>query len=1048
MSHKNRNLLTLLLILSLTALCRSQERTAEQELAARVVEAKTDAERTSLLESSKKAVTPQLFEAIVAEGDKLRNAGRYADAVSVYAVAQGLADKIGDRARLALSLDRLGNANFRRDDYEEALKFLSRSLEIREQLGGKGPIAETLYNIGQVYERQEKYEMAMEFYRKALALSEEVNERATQGSTLRNIGNVFRSQGKYDLAEENYRKSLSIKEEMGDKEGIATALNGLGGLAYFLRDYTQAIDYFTRSLALYEELGNRPRASAVRGNLSTTYVELGQIDLALELARKYLAESGEAKQLTARANNLLGNLYFYQSNTALALEYYQKSLVLKEQLGLNDDVGIAFHNIAGVHARQGNYELALDYYKRALEKRSATKEGVSDTLNRIGDMYGLMGDLQQSLTYLQNSTAIAEEIKDRHRIASLLNSSGDVYRLRGELQKALEYYKRSDALFEEVKVKRNRALVNQNLADVYYSLGDYKRAVEHAERAIRITEELNQPAERPAAYTTLGRTLHATGKPREAEKAFNDAIESVEELRRFAAGGARDEQKFFERQVSPYYAMVELLIGQNRLYEALSYAERAKGRVLLDVLQSGRANVTKSMSAAEQIEERRLNNEMISLNAQITRERQQSSPQAKRLAELEKRQQKARLDHEAFETALYASHPELKLRRGKARIMEPIQTLELLPDAATALLQYVVTEERTYLFVLTRSILANQTVADLKVYPVEIKRKDLAQRVETYRRALAARDPGFREPSRNFYDLLLAPAHAQLQGRSDLVIVPDDVLWELPFQALMSKPNRFLIEESAIAYAPSLSVLLEMQTLRRTETATIKADNFMLLAFGNPTLGKLTVERARAARGSGGEPLAPLPETEDEVKKLAQIYGPSRSRVYTRVEAREERAKKEIGKFSIIHFATHGVLNDTNPMYSYIVLSQGEPGEDGLLEAREITKLDLRANMVVLSACETARGRFGAGEGVIGLTWALFVAGSPATVVSQWKVDSIVTKELMLNFHSNLKAEIDKPTSRNRKAKSLRAAAISLMRTPEYRHPFYWASFLLVGDRR
>lgn len=672
MPQRNRNLLlALLLILSATPLCQSQERTAEQELAALVVEAKTDAERMSILESRKEAVTPQLFEALVAEGDKLRKAGRYADAVSLYTVAQSLADKIGDQARLALSLDRLGNANFLRDDYEEALKFLGRSLEMREQLGGKGAIAETLYNTGQVYERKEKYDLAMEYYRKALALSEEVNERDVEGATLRNIGNVFRSQGKYELAEENYRKSLRIKEELGDKEGIATALNGLGGLAYFLRDYAQAVDYFTRSLALYEAAGNRPRASAVRGNLSTTYVELGQIDLALELARKYLAESGEAKHLAARANTLLGNLYFYQSNTALALEYYQKSLTLKEQLGLNDDIGIALHNIAGVHARQGNYELALDYYRRALEKRRATKEGVSDTLNRIGDVYGLMGDLRQSLHYLQSSMAIAEEMKDRHRIASLLNSIGDVYRLQGELPKALEYYKRSDVLFEEVKVRRNRALVNRNLAEVYYSLGDYTRAVEHAERAIRITEELNQPAERPAAYTTVGRALRATGKHAEAEKAFNKAIESVEEIRRFAAGGARDEQRFFEGQVSPYYAMVELLVGKNRLYEALAYAERAKGRVLLDVLQSGRANVTKSMSAAEQAEERRLNNELVSFNAQITRERQQSSPEAKRLAELEKRRQKARLDLEAFETALYASHPELKLRRGDARIIEP-----------------------------------------------------------------------------------------------------------------------------------------------------------------------------------------------------------------------------------------------------------------------------------------------------------------------------------------------------------------------------------------
>jgi CHAT domain-containing protein len=123
----------------------------------------------------------------------------------------------------------------------------------------------------------------------------------------------------------------------------------------------------------------------------------------------------------------------------------------------------------------------------------------------------------------------------------------------------------------------------------------------------------------------------------------------------------------------------------------------------------------------------------------------------------------------------------------------------------------------------------------------------------------------------------------------------------------------------------------------------------------------------------------------------------------------------------------------------------GEAGEDGLLEAWEIMKLELKADLVVLSACETARGRIGAGEGMIGLTWALFVAGSPATLVSQWKVDSLATKELMLDFHRNLRTGIGNPQSRFVKAEALRQAALKMMRTPNYNHPFHWASFVLIG---
>ena len=136
-------------------------------------------------------------------------------------------------------------------------------------------------------------------------------------------------------------------------------------------------------------------------------------------------------------------------------------------------------------------------------------------------------------------------------------------------------------------------------------------------------------------------------------------------------------------------------------------------------------------------------------------------------------------------------------------------------------------------------------------------------------------------------------------------------------------------------------------------------------------------------------------------------------------------------------------------MYSHIVLSQAKsPSEDGLLEAWELMNLDLQAQLVILSACETARGRVGAGEGVIGLTWALFVAGSPATVVSQWKVESASTTELMLEFHRHLRSKLNNPKSTVTTADALREAQLKLLRTPAYRHPFYWAGFVLVGDGR
>jgi CHAT domain-containing protein len=214
--------------------------------------------------------------------------------------------------------------------------------------------------------------------------------------------------------------------------------------------------------------------------------------------------------------------------------------------------------------------------------------------------------------------------------------------------------------------------------------------------------------------------------------------------------------------------------------------------------------------------------------------------------------------------------------------------------------------------------------------------------------------------------------------------------------------------------------------------------------MGNPSFGKETVERV--GRAYRDEKLEPLPEAEKEVKTLGQLYGASKSEVYVGSEAREDRFKAEAGQAKILHLATHGFLNDANPMYSAVVLASGDSGlEDGLLETWEIMKMDLKADLVVLSACETARGHIGPGEGVIGLSWALFVAGAPTTVVSQWKVESQSTTALMTAFHRVRKTDVMHHTS-FATGRALRDAELELIHSTQYSHPFYWAPFVVIGD--
>ena len=237
--------------------------------------------------------------------------------------------------------------------------------------------------------------------------------------------------------------------------------------------------------------------------------------------------------------------------------------------------------------------------------------------------------------------------------------------------------------------------------------------------------------------------------------------------------------------------------------------------------------------------------------------------------------------------------------------------------------------------------------------------------------------------AQDIYQLLLAPVASELGGIDSLVIVPDGPLWELPFQTLESAPDHPLLANCSVTYAPSLSLLVHRQ-----RDAPVADPAPELLAFVNPALRESREEST--TRSLMSDEWQPLPEVEKQVPELAKIYPPPGGEVLVGDEAREGAFKEKAGRAGLLHFATHGVLNDRAPLYSYLLLSQTDlaPGEDGRLEAHELMRMKLRARIAILCGCETARGEVTAGEGVVGLSWSFMVAGCPATIVSQWKVDS------------------------------------------------------------
>lgn len=908
---------------------------------------------------------------------------------------------------LLAALKELAHPLVQKGDYPEALRISKLAVRVAERGGDRARLGGALCDLGVVYSRRNPPTEASDYLQKCLAIFEEVGDKRGQARALQALGVTYDTQRRFEPAVESYEKSLALSVEAGDRNLTALVLNSLGLAHSSMGHYEIGLEFYQKSRALSEELNDSGTLNMALNNIATYHTARGRY--------------------------------------AEALDYLHRSLKILEEMGdAGDRRSLAYklQNIGLVYRRQGSYDQALAYARRSLAilEEIDDKFGVANLQNNIGVIYKSQGLYEPAQEWFGKSLRRYEALQHKGGMARSLNNIGDAYRLQGRYDLAQEHLLKGLRLREEGRDRGAVALSLNNLGRLYQEQGRYAEMLEVSRRAAGVSEGLNDSEELWKAQERVGRALGAQGQPEEARRSFLTSIATVEALRREAVGGEQQQQSFLESRLSPWLGMVELLVSRQEYAEALSFAEASKARVLLDALQAGRPGLRQTLSQQERQAEEARRLRLVSLNSQLTDEARRDKPDAARVAALRAEVEKARLEYEDFETRLYAARPELRLQRGEAPVITAEEMTALLPDSAGALLEYVVDEEATYLFAVTKS--SGKAAADVRVYTLPLKREELARQTEAFRLQLAGRDLGFRASASKLYELLLKPAEAQLRGKTNLVIVPDNTLWDLPFQALLNGSNRFLLEDAAVAYAPSLTVLREM-TRRRKGQAAEESAPATLLALGNPMLGRSAGGAATSLRDGK---LGSLPEAEHEVKALGRLYGASRSKVYTGTEAREDRFKSEAGKARILHFAAHGLVNNASPMYSHLALAGGGAGEDGLLEAWELTRLDLRADLAVLSACETARGRTAAGEGMIGLSWAMFIAGVPSIVVSQWKVESAGTRELMVSFHRALLSPQGAGKAKPTKSEALRQSALKLMKNPETNHPFYWAGFVLVGE--
>ncbi len=302
-------------------------------------------------------------------------------------------------------------------------------------------------------------------------------------------------------------------------------------------------------------------------------------------------------------------------------------------------------------------------------------------------------------------------------------------------------------------------------------------------------------------------------------------------------------------------------------------------------------------------------------------------------------------------------------------------------------------------------------------------------------------------------ELLLGPARELIAASDRLVLLPDGPLWLLPFAALAdpSEPARLLVERRAVSLAPSATVLSQLR--RRPD----RAADARLAAFGDPVYPRRPSEVRR-----GSATLEPLPGTRVEVQELAKLFGAGKAEVYLGTEATEERAKALGARPSVVHFAAHGIVDERFPLESAVALTAPDerglslpvPRDNGLLQAWEILeRVRLDADLVTLSACQSALGQQVTGEGIVGLTRAFQYAGARTVLASVWAVEDESTAALMKRLHQHLLSGESADEALRKAQLSLASGPLTVERNGEqvevdFTHPFYWAPFTLIGDWR
>lgn len=984
-------------------------------------------------ELDKKRVVAERLLAEAQQLHSLQNKQSLNQAMSNCRQALPLLRAIGDQWKEAETLQIMGRAHFLLGEMRAALTVMNKGLDLVRVVGDRHGEATGLNNIGNCYYRLGEHGKAIEFHHKALILSQLVNDASEVGYVLRNIGNVYASTNFREST--NYlNQALLLARQVQDQFLEANVLSCLGGLYSKYAEPHKALRFYSDAMLLYRSLGDKWEEARTLGSVGNVYLILGESQKALESFIDSLALLPATGNRLAEANTLvsIGSTYALLGELEEALTYFEKAMTTAETLENPPAQACARRAAALAYRDLGKFQTALDYLNRAqaLFHTTGDQFGEAQTLAEIGSILATLAEHDKAASHLTQALRLQRKVNDRLGQAFSLSEMGTVYASLGKISEAVDSLKSALKLQQNTGDKKGEALTLYRLAKVERERAQLEAARTYAEAAIAIIDGI-----RIKLYHQHLRT------------SFSASLRSYYEL------------------------YIDVLMEMHRIsptagYDAIALQinEQARARSFLESLSESRADIRQGVDPA--LIERELSTRQ-QLNAKAERLMRLLREKHSLQEEDEARNKLAELvtDYRNIEAQIRAQSPSYAaLTQPQALNLQQIQQRVL--DEDTILIEYALGEEHSYAFVVSKHALTSYQLPNRAVI------ESVARNV--YQLLINKSDRLYPDALTQLSQMVLKPMAAQMVGKR-LLIVSDGALQYVPFAALPTPIHRTqrpksemgepLILGHEILTLPSASVL---DTLRQQVPLRNIAKKKMVV-LADPVFDSddrrvrhgpgssaqvirsperdnrgrsLVVERA--ANDVGIESFERLPMSRREAEFITESLPEGQFFMALDFAANSRLARgSEISQYQIVHFATHSLLNNQHPELTGIVLSlvdeHGQP-EDGFFRLHEIYNLKLNADLVVLSACQTALGKEVKGEGLIGLTRGFMYAGAARVVASLWKVSDHATAELMKRFYRNLL------TGRLSPSAALRAAQISLLDEKQWKAPYYWAAFTIQGE--